>query len=113
MHDSFDDVPEVSAREAYAMWTRGEASLVDVRELSEWDLGHIEGSRHLPLGQLPLRWRELDPEKKWICVCHIGQRSYYAAAMLRQAGVDASSLDGGMVSWHEEKLPITDPGIVD
>jgi rhodanese-related sulfurtransferase len=92
---------------------KGEALLVDVREQDEWDRGHIEGIAFIPLSQLHLRWRELDSDKHWICVCRSGNRSNYAAAMLRQAGVDASNLAGGMLDWQAEKLPITPPGIVD
>src|SRR4051812_14125953 len=80
----FGGVPQVDAVTAHEQWQNGEASLLDVREADEWNLGHIEGIEFIPLGQLPQRWRELDPDKQWICVCRVGGRSNYAAAMLRQ-----------------------------
>ena len=65
------------------------------------------------MGQLPWKWRQLDPDKKWVCVCRSGNRSNYAAAMLRQAGIDAANLAGGMLDWKAQGLPITPPGIVE
>jgi rhodanese-related sulfurtransferase len=107
------DVPEVGAAIAYNQWQRGEIALLDVREKSEWDLGHIDGSEFIPLGQLLWRRSELDRTKKWVCVCHIGARSYHAAALMRHFGYDAASMEGGMVAWQANGLPITEPGIVE
>lgn len=111
--DPFADVPQVDPRTTQEWWESGEADVLDVREADEWQLGHIDGVRWIPLGELRFRWRELDPQKKLVCVCRSGSRSNYAAAALRQAGIDAANLEGGMLFWKEEGLPITDPGIVD
>jgi rhodanese-related sulfurtransferase len=91
---------------------RGEVDLLDVREPDEWNLGHIEGAKWIPMGHLQARWRELDPARKLVVVCLSGSRSNYVAAMLRQVGIDAANLEGGMLAWQAEKLPITSPGIV-
>ena len=112
-NNPFADVPQVGAKRTYEQWRSGEIGIVDVREASEWNLGHIEGVDWIPLGQLPVRWNELDPDKKWVCVCRSGNRSNYAAAMLRQAGINAANLAGGMLDWKSEKLPITPPGIIE
>ena len=108
----FADVPQVEATEVQEHFERGEVDLLDVREPEEWELGHIDGARSIPLGQLQARWREIDPARKVVVVCLSGQRSNYAAAMLRQAGIDAANLEGGMLAWQVDKLPITPPGIV-
>jgi rhodanese-related sulfurtransferase len=108
-----DQVPQIDAQATYEQWQNGEVGLLDVRERSEWDLGHIDGSDLIPLGQLPWRLRELDPEKKWVCVCRSGNRSNYAAALLRQAGMEAANMSGGMLDWRAHRLPITPPGIVE
>ena len=112
-NDPSDSVPQVDAKTAYAQWHSGEASILDVREPYEWELGHIEGSEWIPMDQLSHRWTELDAHKPWIVVCHSGVRSYYVAEALRGAGVDASNLAGGLVEWHAANLPLTPPGIVD
>jgi rhodanese-related sulfurtransferase len=107
------NVPQVDAQATYDQWTNGEIEILDVREQDEWDLGHIEGAESIPLGQIQWRWRDLDKTKKWVCVCRSGGRSHYAAAMLRQVGIDMSNMSGGMLDWQERKLPITAPGIVE
>src|SRR5437879_4176614 len=104
-----EDIPQIDARTAYEQGQRGEAGIVDVREPSEWDLGHIDGATWIPLGEIPYRWRELDPARKWIFVCRMGGRSNYAAGILRQAGLDASNLAGGMLDWKAQDLPMTAP----
>jgi rhodanese-related sulfurtransferase len=109
----FGGIPQLDSQTAHDAWQRGEVALVDVRERDEWNLGHIDGIEFIPLGHLPWRWRELDREKKWVCVCRSGQRSNYAAALLRQAGIDASNLAGGMLDWKSRGLPVTPPGIVE
>lgn len=108
-----NNVPQVDVRAAYEQWKNGEVGLLDVREPSEWDLGHVDGIDWIPMAQLPTRWQELDPNKNWICICRMGSRSNYAAAMLRQAGIDASNMKGGMLDWYAKKLPITPPGIIE
>ncbi|MEP6774372.1 MAG: rhodanese-like domain-containing protein, partial [Chloroflexota bacterium] len=78
-----DQVPEIDAKTAYEKFQSGEILLLDVREPSEWALGHIEGAALIPMGELGTRWRELDTNMKWVCVCRSGSRSEYASAMLR------------------------------
>ena len=111
--DPFADVPQSDPRTTEELWGRGEVEIVDVREQHEWDLGHIDGVKLIPMGQLPWRWREIDPGKRLICVCRSGNRSNYAAAMLREAGIDAANMSGGMLEWKANGSPVTPPGIVD
>jgi rhodanese-related sulfurtransferase len=108
----FASVPQVDAATAYRQLQNGETSILDVRDPEEWELGHIEGIAWIPLDQLHMRWRELDPNSKWVCVCLSGVRSNYAAAMLRQHDIGAENLDGGMLEWKSQQLPITPPGII-
>ncbi len=108
-----NDVPQIDVHDIYEKWKQGEISLVDVREQSEYDLGHIEGIALIPLYQLQWRWRDLDKSRKWVFVCRMGERSYYAATLMKQAGLDAANMEGGMLAWKYEGLPITDPGIVE
>jgi len=109
----FASVPEVDADTAYKQFTSGEVGILDVRDPYEWEEGHIEGVDWIPLDQLQMRWREVDPNRHWVCVCHVGVRSIYAAALLRQKGIEASSLVGGIADWQYRGLPVTAPGKVD
>jgi glyoxylase-like metal-dependent hydrolase (beta-lactamase superfamily II)/rhodanese-related sulfurtransferase len=85
--------------------------LVDVREPEEYrgELGHIPGSILIPLRQLAARVSELGPHKNKhiVAICRAGVRSTTAAAMLTGLGFEqVSNLQGGMLDWNEEKLPI-------
>ena len=80
--------------------------LVDVREPWEFEYCRIEGSRHLPLGQLPARVGELPRDCDLVLVCHHGHRSQHAAMWLRQAGfANVHNLRGGVAAWADHVEP--------
>jgi adenylyltransferase/sulfurtransferase len=82
--------------------------LVDVRELHEYELCHLEGARLLPLGQLPARMGELDKRSEIVVYCHVGVRSTQAVSFLRRAGFsNVRNLLGGIDAWARE----VDPGM--
>jgi adenylyltransferase/sulfurtransferase len=84
----------------------GSPVLVDVREPYEWEIGHIEGARLLPLGDLGRRLGELDPHGRIVTYCHHGMRSFQALAILRAAGfTNVRSLSGGVDAWASEVDP--------
>lgn len=74
-------------------------TVVDVREPYEWAAGHIEGARHIPLQELPVRLDELPDAGRLLVVCKVGGRSAQAVAYLTHYGRDAVNLDGGMLEW--------------
>ncbi len=106
-------VPSVSAADVPA-----DAVLLDVREDDEWVAGHVEGARHIPMGDLPERFDEVsrlaDSGQELVVVCRSGGRSARVVAWLTQNGVDAVNLDGGMAAWAAAGRPMvgetgTDP----
>ena len=65
-------------------------------------MAHIEGSRLLPLGELPGRISELADwrERRVVVHCHHGPRSAQACALLRAEGFgDVRNLAGGIEAW--------------
>ncbi len=97
-------VPSVSAADVPA-----DAVLLDVREDDEWAAGHIEGARHIPMGDLPARFDEvndLGAGQELVVVCRSGGRSARVVAWLTQNGVDAVNLDGGMCAWASAGRPM-------
>jgi len=80
--------------------------LIDVREQHEFSNGHITHARHIPLGALTQRLRELPHDREIICVCHSGNRSRAAVSQLVAAGFKAINLRGGMLGWAQAGLPI-------
>lgn len=85
--------------------------VLDVREPEEYsgELGHIRGSRLLPLKRLTEHVSELESYKDgpMIVVCRAGVRSTTAAAILTGMGFQrVSNLKGGMLEWNDRRLPI-------
>jgi glyoxylase-like metal-dependent hydrolase (beta-lactamase superfamily II) len=79
--------------------------VVDVREPEEFGhgLGHIDGARLVPLGQLESRLAELSRERPVVTVCRSGARSARAAALLAKAGFgQVANLRGGLLRWRAE-----------
>lgn len=86
---------------------------LDVREPYEWEGGHVEGSTHIPIGQIQARFEELERDRPIVVVCQVGQRSALVADFLRAQGYDAHNLEGGLERWAADGLPLTagqDPG---
>ena len=80
--------------------------LLDVRLPLEWEICHIEGSRLIPLAELPSRLGELDGQKEIVTVCHTGVRSLRAVELLAGAGFrNVRSMRGGVHAWAEELDP--------
>lgn len=102
-----ENIPEVNQRAAAAKLHDHVATLVDVRELDEWDEGHIPGARHIPLGELPNRLCELPSDTDLILVCRSGGRSAAATELLLRNGYSrARNLAGGMLAWQDAAHPV-------
>ncbi|MDH4278769.1 MAG: rhodanese-like domain-containing protein [Acidimicrobiia bacterium] len=84
----------------------GDLQLVDVRNQGEFKLGTIPGAVNIPVGQIPARAGELDPDKTTVVFCAGGYRSSVAASSLRQAGFgDVSDILGGYGAWNQSEVP--------
>lgn len=82
--------------------------LLDVREPWEYEAARIEGSRLIPLAQMPERVSDLDPAKETVVICHHGARSAYVTQALTQAGFsNVLNLEGGLDSYSQvdENVP--------
>ncbi len=77
--------------------------VVDVRAPSEAAAGAVPGSVNIPLGELRARLGELPHDREIWVHCGVGQRSYYAARVLRQNGFTVRNLSGGMRSFQTVK----------
>ena len=79
---------------------RGGATLLDVRENSEWKSGHAPGAVHVALADIDKAPRRLRQGRPVVVMCASGMRSRTAAKHLRGLGWDAASLSGGMMAWQ-------------
>ncbi len=80
--------------------------LLDVREPWEFQTCHIDGSRNIPMSQVPADCRDLDAQQETIVICHHGMRSQRVAVYLEQAGfTNIVNLTGGVAAWAREVDP--------
>ncbi len=74
--------------------------LVDVREAEELALARLPGALHIPMGDIPGRLHQIDPEKEIVVVCHHGIRSANVAQFLAQRDfARVLNLAGGIDAW--------------
>lgn len=100
-----DDAPDLLPAEVRALQL-DRALLVDVRELDEWEAGHIDGSFHLPLSELGDRWQELPDADRTVFICRVGGRSRAATDAFAAAGrPGCANLMGGVQAWVQAGLP--------
>jgi rhodanese-related sulfurtransferase len=103
---------EISAGQVKAMLKQGEkVTLLDVREPWEWEKARIDGSKQMPMGDVPMRsQQELDPDDHIVVVCHHGVRSLSVTNWLRQQGFEkVQSMRGGIDGWArtvDPKVPL-------
>jgi rhodanese-related sulfurtransferase len=103
---------EISAAQVKTMIKHGETfTLLDVREPWELEKAHLEGSRNIPMGDIPARGlQELDPDDHIVVVCHHGVRSLSVTNWLRQQGFEkVQSMRGGIDGWArtvDPKVPL-------
>jgi rhodanese-related sulfurtransferase len=92
---------EITPEEVKAQLDQREKfTLLDVREPWEFETAHMCGATLIPMGDIPSRVQELDPEDHIVVICHHGVRSMNVTAWLRQQGFEkAQSMRGGIDAW--------------
>ncbi|WP_163783146.1 MBL fold metallo-hydrolase [Myxococcus vastator] len=82
---------------------------LDVRELSEFEQGHIPDARHVYVGELDERLPRLGlrPDLPVAVTCSVGHRAGLAVSILLSHGfARVSNLLGGMTAWRRLELPV-------
>ena len=92
------------------MLEAGDAQVIDVREGSEWDTGHVAGARHIEFEQVSAQADTIDKDQAVIFQCRGGSRSGMVAAAFRESGWNAYNMDGGLRAWEERDLPLEPEG---
>jgi len=87
---------------------RDSLQILDVREQSEWDAGHIPGSVFAPYHDLADLPDGIDPALPVAVICSSGQRSALGASVLQRRGVETvlHVADGGVGTWGKKGWPI-------
>ena len=91
-------VREVDVR-SLATALRDDALVIDVREPFEYNAGHLEGARSMPMHLVPQGMGELPKDDTIFVICRSGNRSWQVCHYLNQHGYNAVNVAGGMVAW--------------
>ena len=87
---------EISFDEFYNLYQTEQLSLVDVREVEEFEALHLEGARNFPLSQLADTYEQLDKDQLYYVICKSGMRSARACQFLAEQGYEVFNVQGGM-----------------
>jgi hydroxyacylglutathione hydrolase len=100
-------VTDVSPNELDARRITGTVEVVDVRNGSEYDAGHLPGAVNLPLGRLAERIAELPHGRTIVVHCQSGARAGVAASLLQARGFDdVVHLAGDYAGWAAADRPV-------
>jgi rhodanese-related sulfurtransferase len=92
------EIPEVDV-DTLARELEAGASLLDVRQLDEWEEGRVPGVPLVPLDQLVERVGEVSTASPLYVICKGGGRSLQACEFLRGQGIEAINVAGGTMAW--------------
>ncbi len=109
-------IKEMTPEEVLERLKAGEPwALLDVREQSEWDEGHIEDAHFIPRGFLEIRVEKTlsERDKPLVVYCAGGVRSAMAAKTLHDMGYsNVVSMSGGFSRWRELDYPVMKPRVL-
>jgi len=102
-------VKEVETLEAIQLINHRDAVILDVREDKEFATGHLPNAKHIPLGQLAARLKDVEKfkNKPIVVNCRSGARSATACGILRKNGFEeVYNLKGGINAWQQANMPV-------
>ena len=97
---------EVDVTPEWVRERKGEVQLVDVREDYEYEAGHVADAEHIELGLVASRAEDIDRDTPVVFYCRVGSRSAMAAHAFRRAGYEAYNMEGGLLAWAAQGLPL-------
>src|SRR4051812_39190049 len=97
-----DDVDAIGRDELLARLRKGDVVLVDVRPSEEFEAGHIEGARSIPIEELEERLSELPDDREVVAYCRgpLCAYAHDAVRRLQAAGHPARRLEDGWPEWR-------------
>ncbi|WP_100372276.1 rhodanese-like domain-containing protein [Bacillus sp. FJAT-45037] len=99
---SSNDVKEITTTELEKqMETDSEAIYVDVREVNEYEAGHVKGMENMPLSNFAENYSVLPKDREIVVFCRSGNRSMQAATFLADQGyAKVTNVEGGILAWE-------------
>ncbi len=85
-----------------------QAILVDLRDKKDYSAGHIVDALNIPYAKLQDRLSELEKhrDKTIVVLDKMGQHAGAASKVLREKGFTVARMQGGMVEWQSQNLPL-------
>lgn len=107
---SAESIPDVKPA-AFARMVKADTAAVvlDVRTPQEFDEGHLKGALLLDVKDSEAFDKgiaTLDKNKHYYVYCRSGRRSMKACEIMKKKGFSVTNLDGGIIAWEKEKLPV-------
>ena len=87
---------EITFDDFYQLYQKESLSVLDVREVEEFEALHLEGARNFPLSQLADTYEQLDKTQPYYVICKSGIRSARACRFLAEQGYEVVNVQGGM-----------------
>ena len=96
-----DEITRIDVKTLKNKLENEEITLLDVREVSEYKGGHIEGAVNAPLSSLDANQLSYPKDEPIYVICRSGNRSAQAASQLQDAGyTEIYDVSGGMMAWE-------------
>ena len=89
----------ISMADFYEKYQHEHLDLIDVREVHEFQAGHVPGAKNLPLSTLEQGYKELKPDHEYHVICQGGVRSASACQFLSAQDLTVTNVEGGMNAW--------------
>ncbi len=85
-----------------------DVTILDVRTPEEYSMGHIAKAKNVNVyaSDFENQINLLDKSKSVYVYCKSGSRSAEASAKIAKLGFNVTDLDGGLLAWSNEKLPL-------
>ena len=87
---------EITFNNFYQLYQKEALSVLDVREVEEFEALHLEDARNFPLSQLADTYEQLDKTQTYYVICKSGIRSARACQFFAEQGYEVINVKGGM-----------------
>ena len=99
--------PSIDVETAHAVKDNPDVFMLDVREVDEFEAGHIPGITLIPMTEIAGRLSEIPTDQQVIVTCRTGNRSAQVVDFLREQGfTNVHNMEGGIVAWEGAGYPV-------
>ncbi len=102
----------ISVAEAKQRYDKGEIRLIDTRLKSEYEMGHIRCTQHVPAPDVRKMWKSLEGDTPAAFICNSGNRSLLAASLMLNLSSmkEVINVIGGTTAWEALGHPTVSGG---